>query len=720
MPLFFVLFSLLLCPEIFASELPRTGQYSCYDEGGKVIGHEGTGQDGDLQSGRLWPEPRFQDNGDGTVTDLMTGLMWLQDGSCLGRVSWQGAIDLTKNDGKDGESAKCQGFAIYNDWTLPKIEQLEKLFNAEEVKAENWLNRHRFRNMQPESYWSLTTGPNPYTAWILDFATGEVKNGSKVEFRYCLLVRDAGQGTNIDNESPENSSSQTAVDKGRDKADPIKQAAEGETDSALNRIKDIFSDNKKSGEALPNPADATGDEFISRFSDNGDGTVTDHATGLMWLKNSSCLGKGTWQDALDSIKYLNNSPQLSSCQGLTVDYTDWALPNRHEIRSLIDHKADLPALPENPFTELQSYYWTSTTVATVPQMAFDIYLGSGELHMMDKRNERVAWAVRPAKGRVSQPRIEEMKEALFAGMVDFSLLQNLGPVTAIKWPLKRFTDNGDGTLTDNITGLMWLKDGDCFLPEKKKYADTVVGWLNTVPEKLKCVDYTAKHTNWQLPDLHMMEDLVKRAEGEPAEWLKTQGAVKVVPRDYWTGIENFWNLYHAWAFNMLQGQARNYPESFELHVWPVRWPSILETGPHEAFLRGNGEDGSLVIKQGEELVLSAAITHAGAAASASFNIWYEAPDGKKRWLSSQGEWLQEQVEVYHGNIFFLDDSPVFHADTSELATGSYSFYFAITPEGEQVDAAMAGFEKALTVVVTGTDDTPDRDQLDISETELDN
>ena len=62
--------------------------------------------DGALQAGRVWPAPRFQDNEDGTVTDNLTGLMWLQDANCAatighdpdgaggGGMLWQSALDF--------------------------------------------------------------------------------------------------------------------------------------------------------------------------------------------------------------------------------------------------------------------------------------------------------------------------------------------------------------------------------------------------------------------------------------------------------------------------------------------------------------------------------------------------------------------------------------------------------------------------------------------------
>ena len=48
----------------------------------------GLAQDGDLQLGVNWPNPRFTKNGDGTVKDELTGLVWLEDASCLGPMNW--------------------------------------------------------------------------------------------------------------------------------------------------------------------------------------------------------------------------------------------------------------------------------------------------------------------------------------------------------------------------------------------------------------------------------------------------------------------------------------------------------------------------------------------------------------------------------------------------------------------------------------------------------
>ena len=61
---------------------PKTGQTLCYDSLGAVVPCAGTGQDGEIKAGVAWPSPRFTDNSNGTVTDNLTGLIWLKNANC--------------------------------------------------------------------------------------------------------------------------------------------------------------------------------------------------------------------------------------------------------------------------------------------------------------------------------------------------------------------------------------------------------------------------------------------------------------------------------------------------------------------------------------------------------------------------------------------------------------------------------------------------------------
>ena len=70
----------------------ETGQLTCYDEVGVVIACAGAGQDGDPRPGVAWPDLRSVDNGDGTVTDMLTGLVWLRNANCFGQRTWMNAL----------------------------------------------------------------------------------------------------------------------------------------------------------------------------------------------------------------------------------------------------------------------------------------------------------------------------------------------------------------------------------------------------------------------------------------------------------------------------------------------------------------------------------------------------------------------------------------------------------------------------------------------------
>lgn len=649
LPLVLLLF-FLVTARYAGAELPRTGQRTCYDGKGTTIDHAGTGQDGDLQAGAAWPDPRFTDNGDGTVTDRLTGLMWLQDGSCLGQLSWQGAMDIAGGGGAGQRQGSCPGLAAHQDWMLPEIGQLETLFHGEEVSAPGWLNRHRFKNVQAAAYWARTTGPNPYRAWAFHFDSGEVRLAGKIDPNFCLLVRQP---------SP-----------------PAGEGAPQQTNQ-------------------PPPA--------GRLVDNGDGTLTDKASGLMWLKDGACLGSAAWQDGLQRVADFNGDPATFSCRELKARYQDWSLPNRHELRSLIDHQRDLPALPEGyPFRDPVSRCWTSTTAPSRPAAAFALLLGSGELLAVAKDKVQGIWPVRPAAGRPDRSRMRE--EELTAGaMKDPCRLEPIGGSRPVVWPVKRFTDHGDGTVTDNITGLMWLNDGACFQPETWENAGKAVAVLNTKPDRLKCASYTARYGDWQLADLAVMRQLLQGAEGEPAAWLNSQGAADLLARDYWVRDSNPLNLYFAWAVNLREGTPRNYPRSFELHVWPVRWPHLTASVSPAPLILGNGEEGRLFLKKGNELLLAAAIDHGSGAVPAVFRIWYVAPDGKARWLNQRGEWVGEETELYRGNLFLLEESPVFRGDTAELATGDYTFFFAVIAEAGAGGTVPNQYVSQLLVTVTPAD-----------------
>lgn len=107
--------------------VPETGQTRCFDTSGTEIVCSGTRQDGDLRSGVEWPTPRFSDNGNGTVTDSLTGLLWVQQVLCASEIDWQAALDHA-NALADGQCGLSDG-SVPGDWRLPNIRELLSVFD---------------------------------------------------------------------------------------------------------------------------------------------------------------------------------------------------------------------------------------------------------------------------------------------------------------------------------------------------------------------------------------------------------------------------------------------------------------------------------------------------------------------------------------------------------------------------------------------------------------
>jgi len=137
---------------------------------------------------------------------------------------------------------------------------------------------------------------------------------------------------------------------------------------------------------------------VPRFTDNGDGTITDNLTGLMWLKNGNCFRDDMpWQEALDKVSDLNANAENYSCGGYSAAYNDWRLPNRKELFSLIDFSRVGPALPEgHPFWDIKFSYWSSTTNANYTGLAWVVkmYSGSVDFGVKSSSYNGYVWPVR--------------------------------------------------------------------------------------------------------------------------------------------------------------------------------------------------------------------------------------------------------------------------------------------------------------------------------------
>jgi len=128
-----------------------------------------------------------------------------------------------------------------------------------------------------------------------------------------------------------------------------------------------------------------GGQSNNNFIDNGNGTITDTSTGLMWQK-ATAPGTYTWEQA------------LTYCENLTLPaggYSDWRLPNKNELQSIVDYSRYNPAIDPTFFPgTVASDYWSSTTYVNVTSSAFSVHVGTAGVHGRSKSASIYVRAVR--------------------------------------------------------------------------------------------------------------------------------------------------------------------------------------------------------------------------------------------------------------------------------------------------------------------------------------
>ena len=173
-------------PGEYQAPLPKTGQVTSY----------ATSDDGDLIKGIAWPNPRFTDNGDGTVTDNLTGLIWLKDTNCFGMCSIsEGLNDCYRLS--EGQCGLTDGSSA-GDWRLPNSNELASLVHkgyynpavSNTTGTGQWSEGDLFNNVQSYSYWSSPTDASTtVSAWGVNVYSGRMYDFSKTSYGYIWPVR---------------------------------------------------------------------------------------------------------------------------------------------------------------------------------------------------------------------------------------------------------------------------------------------------------------------------------------------------------------------------------------------------------------------------------------------------------------------------------------------------------------------------------------------------
>lgn len=299
-----------------------TGQVRCYDDSGEMDcpdrGRAFCGQDAQYEGN----PPSYRDNGDGTVTDLNTGLMWSKQVETR-----KASLDEAKIN------ARRMTLGGYSDWRIPNIKELYSLID---FRGYTGFSRRGSHARVPDN-----AIPFINTDYF-DFQYGNVAAGERyIDAQWLSDTQYVGT-----------------------------TMGGMETLFGVN-----FADGRIKGYGYRRPGSVRArKKFFVRyvrgdiygengFLENGDGTVTDRRTGLMWIKNDS--GKAmNWQEALAYAETLAYS-----------GYDDWRLPNAKELQYIVDYSrspdtTDSPAIdPMFQTTPIVNeagekdypYFWTSTT-----------------------------------------------------------------------------------------------------------------------------------------------------------------------------------------------------------------------------------------------------------------------------------------------------------------------------------------------------------------------
>ncbi len=399
---------LFFSEDALAAFVPDTGQLSCYNDVGGMItcgspGQAFYGQDADYI---INPMSFTKLDGGGNalpdsasywamVRDNVTGLIWEMKSNKDGIKNYNDSHDADNNytwydsnPATNGGAAGSIGtdteaflkalnnahYGGYSDWRLPTIKELTYIvdysINYSSDSPGSTINHWYFPDTHVyyvnSQYWSATTySDNALSAWVVEFTLGRSFDWGKDAVAYVRAVRG------------------------------------GQSESFLHSATGSFDD---AGKLSVDDASTAADGCII----NGDGTVTETSSGLMWQQTGPTSTQ-TWEQA------------LAYCEGLSLGgFTDWRMPNIKELKSLVDYSRFRPSINTNCMDTSWAFYWSSTSDAANKTSAWGVSFTYGDDYSLIKNTSNYVRAVRGGYSALSVNPVSR-NVSKDAGVITFSV-----------------------------------------------------------------------------------------------------------------------------------------------------------------------------------------------------------------------------------------------------------------------------------------------------------
>lgn len=234
------------------------------------------------------------------------------------------------------------------------------------------------------------------------------------------------------------------------------------------------------------------------YTNNANGTITDNVTQLMWQQ-----GDGGEMTIENAILYAQNL--------VLGGFSDWRLPIPIEGFSILNHQNNNPAMNTTFFTSSAAgYWWTS---------------------IFQAGDASKVWCTNAGGGIGNHPK----SETISAGGTKKFHTRCVRDMTTPSTIVNHFTDNGNGTITDNLTQLIWQKAPNT----TAQTWEAALGYAENLN--------LANILDWRLPNIKELQSLNDESLTNPST--NTTYFATIGVKNYWSATSLPNQILKAWYWN---------------------------------------------------------------------------------------------------------------------------------------------------------------------------